>query len=261
MGRAIAIGLAKAGANVAVGSLMNKAEARSAEAQRAVSLSQEDFDSLRAELESHGIAAMALDLDVCSSESVQEFHRAATQRLGEIDVLVNAAGTFMFHHYVAGHPDDYWFRTIDVNLHGPYRTIKACLPSMIERKWGRIVNLASTAANVGADDHAAYCASKSGLLGLTRCVALEGAPHGVTCNAINPGFVASPQNFIRLEQKIAMEGSDLTVEQYRQKIAESYPQKRFVTCEEIAELCLFFCRDLALGVTGEDVTVAGGSLW
>jgi NAD(P)-dependent dehydrogenase (short-subunit alcohol dehydrogenase family) len=134
----------------------------------------------------------------------------------------------MFHHYMVGHPDDYWFRTMDVNLNGPYRTIKACLPAMIERKWGRIVNLASTAANVGADDHAAYCASKSGLLGLTRCVALEGAPHGVTCNAINPGFVASPQNFIRLEQKIAMEGSDLTVEQYREKLAQSYPQKRFV---------------------------------
>ena len=233
----------------------------SPDVQRATKLVRDDFEAARSDLESHGVGALAVGLDVCSNDSVEAFYDQTIETFGTIDILVNAAGTFMFNHLMVGHPDNYWFRTIDVNLNGPYRTIKSCLPAMIEQRWGRIVNVASTAANVGADDHAAYCASKGGLLGLTRCIALEGAPHGVTCNAVNPGFVASPQNYIRMEQKIALEGSNLTVEEYRQKLAESYPQKRLVTCEEVAELCMFFFRERAMGVTGEDITVAGGSVW
>ena len=80
---------------------------------------------------------------------------------------------------------------LDINLNGCYRTIKRCFPGMIERRWGRIINIASTAAEVGCPRYSAYCASKSALLGLTRCVALEGAEHGVTCNAINPGSVGT----------------------------------------------------------------------
>ena len=126
---------------------------------------------------------------------------------------------------------------------------------------GRIVNIASTGANIGADDHSAYCASKAGVLGLTRCVALEGAPHGVTCNAINPGWVATPMNRIRLEEKIEAEKVDWSVEEYRERLAAQYPQNRLVQPAEIGALSAFLCRDESLDITGEDITVAAGSLW
>ena len=157
--------------------------------------------------------------------------------------------------------DEKWERMIDVNLTGPYRTIKLCLPGMIARKWGRIVNFASTAANVGYPMHSAYCAAKSGLLGLTRCVALEGAAHGVTCNAINPGFVDTDSNYSASRMEIEIAGLNVSVEDYRAKVAEGLPQKRYLRPEEVASLAAFLCRPEALGIEGQDITIAMGSQW
>lgn len=99
------------------------------------------------------------------------------------------------------------------------------------------------------------------MLGLTRCVALEGAPHGVSCNAISPGFVATPMNRLRMVEKMEAEGVDMSVEEYRGKLAQDYPQKRLITVEEIGALAAFLCRDEAFGITMQDLTVAAGSLW
>jgi len=159
------------------------------------------------------------------------------------------------------HPDDIWHRMVDTNLTGPYRTIRRCFPGMVERRWGRIVNFASTAANVGYLRHSAYCASKSGLLGLTRCVALEGAPHGVTCNAVNPGWVATDSNYSACLQEIAIAGLDITVEEYRARVAEGLPQKRFLQPDEVGALVSFLCRDEARGINAEAINIAMGSLW
>ena len=146
------------------------------------------------------------------------------------------------------------------NLNGPYRTTKRVLPGMIERGWGRIVNIASTAANVGHPRSAAYCASKSGLLGLTRCVALEGAPHGVTCNAINPGSVGTGMMRKGSERRVKS-GHGASVEENFALTAEAMPQKRLITVKEIAATALFLCRDEARGLTMEDIGVSGGALW
>jgi 3-hydroxybutyrate dehydrogenase len=132
---------------------------------------------------------------------------------------------------------------------------------MVRRGWGRIVNIASTAANVGALAHSAYCASKSGLLGLTRCVALEGAAHGVSCNAINPGYVPTQQNAIGMGHQMHIDGLDMSLEDYRRRVAETIPQKRWIDPAEIGGVIAFLCRDEAFGITGEDITVAGGSPW
>ena len=260
MGRACALALAKRGADVAIGSLVEAEQNNVVDKQKVHLVSAEDLSRTGVEIESHGVRSIATALDVCSNESVDAFFETIVAAFGKLDILVNAAGTFGVHVMV-NHPDVLWDRVLDINLNGPYRTIKRCLPGMIERGWGRIVNVASTGANIGADDHAAYCASKSGVLGLTRCVALEGAPHGITCNAINPGWVATPMNRLRLEEKIEVEQVDISVEQYRKNLAAGYPQKRLVEPAEIGALSAFLCRDEAFGITGEDITVAAGSLW
>ena len=256
-GRAIALALAKAGAAVAIGSLTTR---------NAKPLPREDgyypradaLETTRKELAALGVRAIACDLDVRSDDSVQAFHDAAVNAFGKVDILTNAAG-ICSEMPICGHTDEMWHKIIDVNLNGYYRTIKRCLPGMIERKWGRIVNIASTAASVGAKDNAAYCASKAAILGLTRCVALEGAPHGVSCNAISPGFVDTGMADLSIRSAAAMKGQ--TPEKFRAEAIAGLPQKRFIQPDEIGALAAFLCRDEAFGITTENITVAAGSLW
>jgi NAD(P)-dependent dehydrogenase (short-subunit alcohol dehydrogenase family) len=260
MGRATAIALATAGADVVIGSLVASQRGAVLPDQNCYTPGDEALALTQREIEAQGVRALSLPLDVCSSESVAACHRRILDTLGEVDVLINAAGSSV-RKFMVDHPDELWHRMLDVNLTGPYRTIKLCLPGMIQRRWGRIVNFASTAANVGYPMHSAYCAAKSGLLGLTRCVALEGAPHGVTCNAINPGFVDTDSNYSASQMEIAIAGLDISVEQYRAQLAASLPQKRFLKPDEVAALAAFLCRPEALGIEGQDITIAMGSQW
>ncbi len=260
MGRAIAIGLGEAGADVAIGSLMVSERANVVTNQKVYLVKDNELEQVRSEIEDCGVRAMAQPLDVCSDKSVREFYDNVVATFGKVDILVNSAATFGVHLMV-GHPDDLWHRTIDTNLNGPYRTTKVCLPGMIDRHWGRIVNIGSTSADVGADDHSAYSAAKAGLLGFTRCVALEGAPHDVTCNAIHPSYVATPMNRLRMMEKIEVEGAHLTIEEYREKLAQENPRKRLVTSEEVGALTVFLCRDEASGINAEAIAVTGGSVF
>jgi NAD(P)-dependent dehydrogenase (short-subunit alcohol dehydrogenase family) len=260
MGRATALRLARAGADVAIGSLVASQRGAVFADQNCHTPDDTALAGTKAAIEAEGARALALALDVCSNESVDASHQAILAAFGRIDILINAAGSSV-RKYIADHPDHLWQRMLEVNLTGPYRTIKRCMGAMIERRWGRIVNIASTAANVGYPMHSAYCASKSGLLGLTRCVALEGAPHGITCNAINPGFVATDSNYSASRMEIEIAGLDISVEEYRAQIAATLPQKRFLSPDEVAGLALFLCRDDALGIEGQDITMAMGSQW
>jgi NAD(P)-dependent dehydrogenase (short-subunit alcohol dehydrogenase family) len=260
MGRATALRLARAGANVAVGSLVKSQRAVALEDQNVHTPPDEALAETMAAIAAQGVGALALPLDVCSDASVDSFHRSVVDAFGQVDILVNAAGSSV-RKPIADHPDALWHRMIDVNLNGPYRTIKRCFPGMLERRYGRIVNIASTAANVGYVRHSAYCASKAGLLGLTRCVALEGAAHNVSCNAVNPGWVATDSNYSACEQEIAIAGLDISVEEYRRRVAEDLPQKRFLDPDEVAALIAFLCRDEAFGITAEAITIAMGSHW
>ena len=117
------------------------------------------------------------------------------------------------------------------------------------------------AASVGAKDNPAYCASKSGILGLTRCVALEGAPHGVTCNAISPGFVNTKMLRASVQRWLAAEGNKRTEEEFIASIAASYPRQRIIEPEEIGTVTAFLCRDDTSGINAQDITVSTGALW
>src|SRR5690606_9179857 len=134
-----------------------------------------------------------------------------------------------------------WLKILDTNLNGAFRMIREVLPGMIARKWGRIVNIGSTAASVGWKDNPAYCASKSGLLGLTRCVALEGAPHGVTCAMVSPTWVETELMRRNVEQVVAREGNGRSLAEAMAEIAGQNPQQRIIQPDEIAGTVAFLC--------------------
>lgn len=205
-----------------------------------------------------GHGAMALGLDVCQTASVSAFKAAVQDRLGRPDILVNSAGVSV-HQTVCGHSDEDWDKVIDANLNGPFRTIRACLPGMIEAGWGRIINIASTAATTAMPTHAAYCASKSGVLGLTRAVALEGAPHGVSVLAVSPTWVETDMLRASARQQAAAAGHDYATEMAA--LAAANPQHRLVQAEEIAALVSFLCSDHAPGLTMEDIQINAGAHW
>ena len=259
MGRAIALALAGAGADVAIGSRLGGGAAEATAGEVVYLPGRSELDATAGEIEAFGVAALASDLDVASMESVRAFFEAATARFGKVDILVNAAG-ITAEHTLAGHDDALWDRVIEVNLTGTYRTIKLSLPGMIERKWGRIVNIASTAAAVGAPTSGAYCASKAAVVGLSRCVALEGAAHGVTCNAISPTWVETAFGKQWMTD-IAEKQEGRAGEAYIAEAKAQNPQGRLIQPREIGALALFLCREEAAGMTMQDLTVSAGSLW
>ena len=256
-GFAIARALAAAGANVAVGSYIGEG-ARLGDA--AAYPEQAAAEEARAALQAHGVRVHAGHLDVRSSEAIDRFVAEAEAVCGAADILVNAAGTTA-EQPVCGHSDALWDKIIDTNLTGAFRVTRALLPGMIARGWGRIINIGSTAATVGWKDNPAYCASKAGLLGLTRCVALEGAPYGVTAVMISPTWVETELMRRNVAQLVEREGAGESVEDAMRRIAGQNPQQRIIQPGEVAALAVFLCGEGAKGITAENIQITGGALW
>jgi len=259
MGRAMALAFASQGADVIIGSLIAKHEYKTVKGEVVYIPGETELMKTRGEIEKLGVKASASDLDVCSSDSCQNFFDLAMATFGKVDILANAAG-ITAEKRICGHPEKLWVKVMDVNANGPFRTIRLVLPGMIERKWGRIINIASTAATVGAETSGAYCASKAAVLGLTRCVALEGAEHGVSCNAVSPGWVQTDFQKKWMRSIAENEGSQSDADYLKEAITEN-PQKRIVQPKEIGALAAYLCREEAFGITGQDLTVSAGSLW
>jgi 3-hydroxybutyrate dehydrogenase len=255
-GLAVAEALAGAGANVALGSYVGAGRSGDAAAYP----ESAEIARVRTAFEGKGIRAHAGHLDVREPASIAAFIADAAHVCGAPDILVNAAGTTA-EQPVCGHSDALWDKIIDTNLTGAFRMIRTLLPGMIERKWGRIINIGSTAATVGWKDNPAYCASKSGLLGLTRCVALEGALHGITCVMISPTWVETELMTRNLEQVAAREGKGRSVADMKREVAEQNPQNRIIQPSEIAGLALYLCGEEARGITMENIQISGGALW
>jgi NAD(P)-dependent dehydrogenase (short-subunit alcohol dehydrogenase family) len=197
-------------------------------------------------------------LDVQSPASVTAFTNAVERELGPADILVNAAGVYS-QEMVTGHDEGDWLQAIDINLSGPFRMIRACLPSMKSTGWGRIVNIASTAAHAALPGFAAYCASKAGLLGLTRAVALEGAPHGVSCVSVSPTWVETDMLHATAAKDAAKSGR--TVREEIDDLHHSNPQNRLVQPDEVAALIVYLCGEAAGAITMEDIQINAGAHW
>ncbi|GLS19312.1 3-oxoacyl-ACP reductase [Labrys miyagiensis] len=256
-GFAIAQALAAAGANVAVGSYIGEG-ARLGDAAAYPEKAQ--LDQVRATLTALGIQVHAGHLDVRSSAVIDAFIADAEAICGPIDILVNAAGTTA-EQPVSGHSDALWEKIVDTNLTGAFRTTRSLLPKMMARGWGRIINIGSTAASVGWKDNPAYCASKSGLLGLTRCVALEGAPHGVTAVMISPTWVETELMRRNVAQVVERAGKGESLEAAMARTAAQNPQQRIIQPDEVAGLAVFLCSEAAKGITAENIQITGGALW
>jgi len=240
IGKAIALALAERGATIAVGAR------------------RQPTDAVVAELDAAAKHFYHRRLDVADVDSIDAFVDGLASVYGYADILVNSAGVTA-HEYVCGHDEQSWLDVIDINLSGPFRMIRACLPRMIERRWGRIINIGSTAATTAVADHAAYCASKSGLLGLNRAVALEGAPHGVSSVVISPTWVQT--EMFDSSMAIQAHNNGRSVDEEIALLVAQQPQQRLVQSHELGALAAFLCRDEAFGITMEDIQLNAGALW
>lgn len=202
--------------------------------------------------------ALITPVDVARPDSIAACVALAEDKYGTVNVLVNSAGTSAYQT-VAEHDEQAWLEVIDTNLNGPFRVIRACLPQMKTAGWGRIINIASTAARSAVEDSAAYSASKAGLLGLTRAVAKEGAPFGVSCVAVSPTWVETPM--MHQSAAIAARQRGCDASQIVDEIRQANPQQRLVQPGEVAALVAFLCGDAAPAITMEDIQVSAGAHW
>ncbi len=242
IGRAIAFAFAREGAGVAV-----------------VARTKAEVERVAAEIADEcGVQTMHATCDVADAVNVARTFTRVAEAFGRVaDILVNNAG-IAESAPVTKTSDAHWQRHLAINLNGTFYCTRAALPAMLERGWGRIINIASIAGKTGAPYIAAYAASKHGVLGLTRAVALEVATKGVTVNAICPGYVDTLMTTRAVEQIEAKTAR--SAEDALEAITRMSPQHRLVTPEEVAALALLLASVDGRGITGLSINVVGGSV-
>lgn len=194
--------------------------------------------------------------DMRDADAIAAMITEAEGKFGAVDILVNNAG-IQHVSRVEDFPAEKWNDVIAINLSSAFHAIKAALPGMQKRNFGRIINIASVHGQVGSVEKSAYVASKHGIIGLTKVVALENAEQQITCNTICPGWVRTPLVEAQIEALAAKEGVD--VEQAaKMLLAEKEPSLRFATPEQLAETAAFLCSDAASNMTGVNLTLDGG---
>lgn len=241
IGLAIARALAASGASVTLNGLGDSAENE----KLSTGLARE-----------FGVEAAFSPADMTQPDEIAAMVRDAEKRFGSLDVLVNNAG---IQHVapIEEFPADKWDAVIAINLSSSFHAIRAAVPGMKQRKWGRIINTASAHSLVASPFKVAYVAAKHGIAGLTKTVALELATFGITVNAISPGYVWTPL----VERQIpgTMKARGLTEEQVKRDVLlAAQPTKEFVTVDQVAALAKFLCSDDAAQITGANISMDGG---
>jgi 3-hydroxybutyrate dehydrogenase len=241
IGLAIARALAAEGANITLNGFGEKGA----------------IDKERSSIESEfGVKALYSAADMTKPAEIAGMIRAAEQAFGTLDVLVNNAG---IQHVapVEEFPIEKWDQIIAINLSAAFHTIRAAVPGMKTRRWGRIINTASAHSLVASPFKAAYISAKHGLTGLTKTVALETATFGITANCISPGYVWTP--LVEKQIPDQMKARGMTEEQVKRDVLlAAQPTKEFVTVDEVASLAVYLCSDAARAITGANLSIDGG---
>jgi 3-hydroxybutyrate dehydrogenase len=241
IGKSLAEAFASAGCNIIINGLGDTAW----------------IEYLRSGLENkYHITAIYSAADMTKPDEIAQMVRDAEMAFGGVDILINNAG---IQHVAAvdEFPIDKWNAIIAINLSSAFHAIRAALPAMKAKKWGRIINIASAHSLVASPFKSAYVASKHGLVGLTKVVALEVAELGITCNAICPGYVKTPL----VEGQIEAQAKTRNIspeEVIRDVILAAQPTKKFVRFEELNALALFLAGDLAASINGASLSIDGG---
>ncbi len=240
IGAAVSRSLAEAGARVVVA-------ARSAG----------EIEAVATALRSGGVDAWAVQVDVAEPDSVSALFERAREHLGEVDILVNNAGIATAAPTVRLTLAD-WNRLMAVNATGTFLSTQAVLAAMIDRGWGRIINVASVAGLRGASYIAGYAASKHAVIGFTRSVAAEVARAGVTVNAVCPGYVDTPMTDASIANIVEKTGK--STKEALEAILTTTPQRRLITAGEVSAAVMFLCEHGARGINGQTIVLDGGAI-
>jgi 3-hydroxybutyrate dehydrogenase len=241
IGLAIARALAAQGANITINGF---GEAAAIEKER-----------LGIEKE-FGVRAFFSPADMTKPAEIADMVHATERTFGSLDVLVNNAG-IQYVAPVEEFPIEKWNQIIAINLSSAFHAIRAAVPGMKSRKWGRIISTASAHSLVASPFKAAYVSAKHGIAGLTKTVALEVATMGITVNCISPGYVWTP--LVEKQIPDTMKARGLTEEQVKRDVLlAAQPTKEFVTVDEVASLAVYLCSDAARSITGANLSIDGG---
>jgi 3-hydroxybutyrate dehydrogenase len=241
IGLAYARTLAKAGANIVLNGMGEPA----------------DIEKERSGIEREfGVKAVHSPADMTKPAEIAEMVALGEKTFGSVDILINNAG-IQFVSPVEEFPLDKWDAIIAINLSSAFHAIRAAVPGMKKRGWGRIINTASAHSLVASPFKSAYVAAKHGIAGLTKTVALELATFKITCNAISPGYVWTP--LVERQIPDTMKARNMTKDQViKDVMLLAQPTKEFVTSEQVAALALYLCGDDASQITGANLSIDGG---
>ncbi len=216
-----------------------------------------EIDAIREAIETkYSVEVQFLGADLGHSVEATELIEETEAAFGRIDILVNNAG---IQHVspIEAFPIEKWEDIININLSAAFYTIRAALPKMREKGWGRIINVASAHGKVASVNKAAYVAAKHGIVGLTKVVGLETAQENITCNAICPGWVKTPLVEKQIDTIAEREGISVD-EASRKLLGDKQPSMRFVSPEEIGAMAVYLCSEVASNVTGTAISIDGG---
>jgi 3-hydroxybutyrate dehydrogenase len=241
IGLGIATSLAEQGCNVMLNGFGDKTEIERLKDQLATK---------------NGVKTAYSAADMSKPDQVAKMVEDCVAQLGSCDIVVNNAG-IQFVAPVEDFPNDKWDAIIAINLSSAFHAVKAAVPHMKKKGWGRIINISSAHGLVGSDGKAAYVASKHGIIGFTKVVALDHANHGITANAICPGWVLTPLVQKQIEDKAKQQG--ISVQQAKEDLLkEKQPMLQFSTPENLGALTVFLCSDHASTITGVAIPMDGG---